>query len=157
VLDGGRIGETWRTQRWDSFRLNSPTIRSILPGDSYEGPDPWGAITHHQFVSYLEGYAERHSLPVSTQTRVKDLTRGNDVFRVTTARGAVLARNVVIATGNQNRQVRPPGSADLPAALRQVDSSAYRNAAELERGAVLVVGSGQSGGQVAEDLSGHQP
>jgi len=65
----------------------------------------------------------------------------------------LLARNVVIATGDQNRQVRPPISADLPAALRQVDSSAYRNAAELENGAVLVVGSGQSGGQIAEDLA----
>ncbi|TGQ34967.1 MULTISPECIES: NAD(P)/FAD-dependent oxidoreductase [unclassified Mesorhizobium] len=153
VLDRSRIGETWRTQRWDSFRLNSPTIRSILPGDSYEGPEPWGAITHHEFVTYLEGYAERHCLPVSTQSPVQELTRDNGIFRVTTARGALLARNVVIATGDQNRQVRPPGSADLPAAVRQIDSSAYRNAAELENGAVLVVGSGQSGGQIAEDLA----
>jgi putative flavoprotein involved in K+ transport len=153
VLERGRIGETWRTQRWNSFRLNSPTIRSILPGDSYEGADPWGAITHHEFVAYLEGYAERHCLPVSTQSPVKELTRDNGIFRVTIARGALLARNVVIATGDQNRQVRPPGSADLPAAIRQVDSSAYRDAAELENGAVLVVGSGQSGGQIAEDLA----
>ncbi|QPB21082.1 NAD(P)/FAD-dependent oxidoreductase [Rhizobium sp. 007] len=153
VLDGGRIGETWRTQRWDSFRLNSPTIRSVLPGDAYRGPDPWGAITHHEFVSYLEDYAERHCLPVSTQTSVKELTRENGLFRLTTAPGVLLARNVVIATGDQNRQVRPPESADLPVELRQVDSSAYRNAAQLEHGAVLVVGSGQSGGQIAEDLA----
>jgi putative flavoprotein involved in K+ transport len=153
VLERGRIGETWRTQRWDSFRLNSPTIRSMLPGDSYDGPDPWGAITHYEFVAYLEGYAERHRLPVTTQTPVKELTRDNGVFRVATARGPLLARNVVIATGDQNRPVRPPGSADLPAALRQIDSSAYRSAAELEHGAVLVVGSGQSGGQIAEDLA----
>ncbi len=153
VLDRGRIGETWRTQRWNSFRLNSPTIRSILPGDSYEGPDPWGAITHHEFVAYLEGYAKRHCLPVITQTPVNELTNDNGLFRVTTARGALLARNVVIATGDQNRQVRPPGSADLPIALQQVDSSAYRSAADLENGAVLVVGSGQSGGQIAEDLA----
>ncbi|APO67340.1 FAD dependent pyridine nucleotide-disulfide oxidoreductase protein [Rhizobium gallicum] len=153
VLDGGRIGETWRTQRWDSFRLNSPTIRSVLPGDSYRGPDPWGAITHHEFVCYLEDYAERHCLPVSTQTSVKELTRENGLFRLTTAPGVLLARNVVIATGDQNRQVRPPEAANLPVELRQVDSSAYRNAAQLEHGAVLVVGSGQSGGQIAEDLA----
>lgn len=153
VLDRGQIGETWRTQRWNSFRLNSPTIRSILPGDSYEGPDPWGAITHHEFVAYLEAYAERHCLPVSTQTPVKELIRDDGIFRVTTARGVLLARNVVIAAGDQNRQVRPPTAADLPAELRQVDSSAYRNAAELETGGVLVVGSGQSGGQIAEDLA----
>lgn len=75
MLDRGRIGEMWRTQRWNSFRLNSPTIRSILPGDSYEGPDPWGAITHHEFVAYLEGYVKRHSLPVCTHTAVTELTR----------------------------------------------------------------------------------
>ncbi|WP_292658240.1 NAD(P)-binding domain-containing protein, partial [Mesorhizobium sp.] len=138
VLDRGRIGETWRTQRWNSFRLNSPTIRSILPGDSYEGPEPWGAITHHEFVAYLEGYAERHRLPVSTQTPVQELTRDDGIFRITTTDGAFLARNVVIATGDQNRQVRPPGSTDLPTAIRQVDSSAYRNPAEFESGAVLV-------------------
>jgi putative flavoprotein involved in K+ transport len=153
VLDRGRIGETWRTQRWNSFRLNSPTIRSILPGDSYGGPDPWGAITHHDFVAYLEGYAERHRLPVSTQTPVKELTKDDDLFRVTTARGALLARNVVIATGDQNQQVRPPASADLPITIHQVDSSDYRSAADLEDDAVLVVGSGQSGGQIAEDLA----
>ncbi|WP_145611679.1 NAD(P)-binding domain-containing protein [Rhizobium mongolense] len=133
VLDGGRIGETWRTQRWDSFRLNSPTIRSVLPGDSYRGPDPWGTITHHEFVSYLEDYAERHCLPVCTQTSVKELTRENGLFRLTTAPGVLLARNVVIATGDQNRQVRPPASADLPVELCQVDSSAYRNAAQQAR------------------------
>ncbi|RVK16987.1 flavin-containing monooxygenase [Sinorhizobium meliloti] len=153
VLDRGRIGETWRTQRWNSFRLNSPTIRSILPGDSYEGPDPWGAITHHDFVAYLAGYAERHCLPVITQTPVIELTKDDDLFRVATPRGARLARNVVIATGDQNRQVRPPASADLPITIHHVDSSDYRSAADLEGGAVLVVGSGQSGGQIAEDLA----
>src|SRR5271165_4214330 len=54
VLERNRIGETWRTQRWNSFRLNSTNIRTMLPGDSYDGPDPWGAITHHEFVHYLE-------------------------------------------------------------------------------------------------------
>ncbi|WP_338112348.1 NAD(P)-binding domain-containing protein [Rhizobium gallicum] len=84
---------------------------------------------------------------------MKELTRESGLFRLTTAPGVLLARNVVIATGDQNRQVRPPESADLPVELRQVDSSAYRNAAQLEHGAVLVVGSGQSGGQIAEDLA----
>ncbi len=68
VLERGCIGETWRTQRWDSFRLNSPNIRSLLPGDSHDVPDPWGASTQHQFVAYLEKYVERHQLPVITGT-----------------------------------------------------------------------------------------
>ena len=152
VLERGRIAETWRTQRWDSFRLNSTNIRSMLPGDSYDGPDPWGAITHHAFVAYLEGYVDRHRLPVRTGVAVERLDREDGAYRVTTDRGTFLARMVVIATGNQNRQVRPRWGSDLPTAVRQVDSSAYRNPAEFADGAVLVVGSGQSGGQIAEDL-----
>jgi putative flavoprotein involved in K+ transport len=152
VLERDRIGETWRTQRWDSFRLNSTNIRTMLPGDSYDGPDPWGAITHHEFVAYLEGYVDRHRLPVRTGMAVEKLNRGVGAYRVTTDREMLLARTIVIATGSQDRQVRPPWSSELPTAVRQVDSSAYRNPAELADGAVLVVGSGQSGGQIAEDL-----
>jgi putative flavoprotein involved in K+ transport len=152
VLERSRIGETWRTQRWNSFRLNSTNIRTMLPGDSYDGSDPWGAITHHEFVHYLEDYVDRHRLPVRTGVAVEQLNRKDGAYRVTTDRETLLARTIVIATGNQNRQVRPPWSSDLPTAVRQVDSSAYRNAAELADGAVLVVGSGQSGGQIAEDL-----
>ncbi|WP_192361134.1 flavin-containing monooxygenase [Mesorhizobium mediterraneum] len=152
VLERGRIGETWRTQRWDSFRLNSTNIRSVLPGDSYDGPDPWGAITHREFVAYLEGYVDRHRLPVRSGVAVEQLNREDGAYRVTTDRETLLARTIVIATGNQNRQVRPVWSFDLPTAVRQVDSSAYRNPAELADGAVLVFGSGQSGGQIAEDL-----
>jgi putative flavoprotein involved in K+ transport len=152
VLERGRIGETWRTQRWDSFRLNSTNIRTMLPGDSYDGPDPWGAITHQEFVAYLEGYVDRHRLPVRTAVAVEQLNREDGAYRVKTDRETLLARTIVIATGNQSRQVRPPWSSDLSTAVRQVDSSAYRNPAELADGAVLVVGSGQSGGQIAEDL-----
>ncbi|CAN7337794.1 flavin-containing monooxygenase [Mesorhizobium sp. LjNodule214] len=152
VLERSRIGETWRMQRWDSFRLNSSNIRSILPGDSYGGPDPWGAITHHEFVAYLESYVERHRLPVRTGIPVQELTRDDGHYRVVTPQGPVRARNVVIASGNLNCPVRPPWSANLPPALRQIDSSAYRSAAALDDGAVLVVGSGQSGGQIAEGL-----
>lgn len=152
VLERGRIGETWRTQRWDSFRLNSTNIRTMLPGDSYDGPDPWGAITHHELVAYLEGYVDRHRLPVRTGVAVEQLNLEDGAYRVATDGETLLARTIVIATGNQNRQVRPPWSFDLPTTVRQVDSSAYRNPAELADGAVLVVGSGQSGGQIAEDL-----
>ncbi|MCA1369745.1 NAD(P)-binding domain-containing protein [Bradyrhizobium sp. BRP14] len=153
VLERDRIGETWRTQRWDSFRLNSPRIRSVLPGDSFDGPDPWGASTQHEFVAYLESYAKRRRLPVRTQTPVQELTRDNGLYLVATLHGTLRARNVVIATGNLNCPARPSWSAELPPAIRQLDSSTYRNAAELDDGAVLVVGSGQSGGQIAEDLA----
>ncbi|TCN30200.1 flavin-containing monooxygenase [Sinorhizobium americanum] len=152
VLERSRIGETWRTQRWDSFLLNSPNIRSVLPGDAFHGTDPWGASTQHQFVSYLESYAERHRLPVITDTPVKELSRDNGLFLVATPHNSLQARNVVIASGSLNCPKRPPLSAELPPTIRQLDSSAYRTAADLGQGAILVVGSGQSGGQIAEDL-----
>jgi putative flavoprotein involved in K+ transport len=152
TLERARIGETWRTQRWDSFRLNSTNTRSILPGDSYDGPDPLGAMTHKEFVAYLEGYVDRNRLPVRTGVIVEQLNREDGIYHVATDRGTLLTRAVVIATGNQNRPVRPAWSCDLPPQICQIDCSAYRNPAELADGAVLVVGSGQSGGQIAEDL-----
>ncbi|MBP2235302.1 putative flavoprotein involved in K+ transport [Sinorhizobium kostiense] len=152
VLERGRIGEMWRTQRWDSFHLNTPNIRSLLPGDPPDVPDPWGASTQHQFAAYLESYVERHHLPVITEAPVEKLSRDDGLFLVTTPRGAIRTRNVVIASGSLNCPKRPPGSAELPTTLRQLDSSAYRNAAELEPGAVLVIGNA-IGGQIAEDLA----
>jgi putative flavoprotein involved in K+ transport len=152
VLERGRIGEVWRTQRWDSFRLNSGSIRSVLPGDFYEGPDPWGAITHIEFVSYLEGYVRRHRLQVRIGAEVKLLDREDCVYRAVTDHDTLLAHTAVIAAGSQSRQLRPPWSSDVPKAILQIDSSAYRNPAALTDGAILVVGSGQTGGQIAEDL-----
>lgn len=152
VLERCRIGEVWRTQRWDSFRLNSTNIRTMLPGDAYDGPDPWGALTHRDFVAYLERYVDRHLLPVRTGVTVEHVNREDGRFRVTTDRSTILARTIVVATGNQNQPVRPQWSSNLPAAIRQLDASSYRNPTELADGAVLVVGSGQSGGQIADDL-----
>ncbi|RUV73124.1 MAG: FAD-dependent oxidoreductase [Mesorhizobium sp.] len=152
VLERGRIGETWRTQRWDSFRVNTPNIQTVMPGDTYDGPDPDGAMTSGEFVALLEDYADRYGLPVETGTPVTDLVASDDLYRLAVPRGALWARNVVIASSNQNCPARPPFSALLPPEVQQIDASAYRNASGLDSGAVLVVGSAQSGGQIAEDL-----
>lgn len=152
VLERGRIGETWRTQRWDNFRINTPKSQTVMPGDIYTGTDPDGAMTSGEFVALLEDYAARHGLPVETDAPVTELLACDGLFRLTLPGGSMWARNVVIASSSQNCLARPAVSALLPPEVRQIDSSAYRNAASLERGAVLVVGSGQSGGQIAEDL-----
>jgi putative flavoprotein involved in K+ transport len=123
-----------------------------MPGDAYVGPDPDGAMTSGEFVALLEDYAGRHGLPVETGTPVTDLVAGDGLYRLTLRRGSLWARNVVIASSNQNCPVRPPFSASLPPEVQQIDASAYRNAPDLDNGAVLVVGSAQSGGQIAEDL-----
>jgi putative flavoprotein involved in K+ transport len=153
VFERSRIGETWRTQRWGSFKLNTPNARSMLPGDTFEGSDPWGAQTHHEFVTYLEDYSQKHSLPVEFSAVSHLAHRDDGHYRLETGRGAVAARNVVVATGNLNVPTRPGWSVNLPPELLQIDSSHYRDAESLPEGAVLVVGSGQSGGQIAEDLA----
>ncbi|SIT55558.1 FAD-dependent oxidoreductase (fragment) [Mesorhizobium prunaredense] len=86
-----------------------------------------GVITHHEFVAYLEGHVDRHRLPVRTGVAVEQLNREDGAYRVTTDRETLLACTVVIATGSQSRQIRPPWSTDLPTAVRQVDSPAYRD------------------------------
>jgi len=153
VLERARIGETWRTQRWDSFHINTPNLQSVMPGDSYAGPDPNGAMNCREFIALLEDYAQRHELPVETDTPVTELVANGDSYRLTTPRGTLMTRSVVIATGNQNYPIRPSLAAALPSGLRQIDASQYRSAASLDDGAVLVVGSAQSGGQIAEDLA----
>jgi putative flavoprotein involved in K+ transport len=154
VLERNRIGETWRTQRWDAFRLNTPNWGSVMPGDQYDGPDPDNFMTRDEFVALLEGFAARNCLPVETNTPVTELSLDSErnSFRVLTPRGALWTRNVVIASGCLNRPRRPATACALPSHLLQIDASNYRNPAALPAGAVLVVGSAQCGGQIAEDL-----
>jgi putative flavoprotein involved in K+ transport len=125
-----------------------------MPGDTYDGPDPEGFMTRDAFVALLEGFAARNRLPVDTDTPVAGLAcdARDNVYRLETPRGTARTRNVVIASGNLNRPRRPAGAAALPSGLLQMDASDYRNPAALPAGAVLVVGSAQCGGQIAEDL-----
>ncbi len=153
VLERGRIGETWRTQRWDAFHMNTPNVQTVMPGDRYEGTDPYGALTRDQFVALLEDFAGRNGLPIEPDTAVSELTHENGNYRLTTSSGTHRARNVIIASGSLNRAVRPVSSDAMPPDIYQVDASGYRSAADLPRGAVLVVGSGQSGAQIAEELA----
>jgi putative flavoprotein involved in K+ transport len=155
VLERSRIGETWRTQRWDAFRLNTPTWGSMMPGDRYDGPDPDGYMTRDEFVALLEGFATRNRLPVETDSPICELSLdpARGTYRLETPQDVLWARNVVIASGSLNRPRRPAAARELPSNVLQLDASDYRNAAALPAGAVLVVGSAQCGGQIAEDLA----
>jgi putative flavoprotein involved in K+ transport len=155
VLERGGIAETWRAQRWDSFRMNTPNVQTVMPGDRYDGSDPDGVLTRDAFVALLEDFAKRNSLPVELDTPVTELGggQGNGDYSIATPRGMLRARNVVIASGNLNCPRRPLWAAALPGSLRQIDTSEYRSAPDLQHGAVLVVGSGQSGCQIADELA----
>jgi putative flavoprotein involved in K+ transport len=145
-------GEAWRNHRWDSFTLNTPNWQSQLPGAPHPG-DPNAFMSRSEIIAYLERYAER--LPVRYSTRVTSVTRDGrwGCYVVTTADGeSFVARNVVIATGLYQRPNIPAFAADFPAQIVQIHSDAYRNPHALPQGAVLVVGSAQSGAQITEEL-----
>jgi putative flavoprotein involved in K+ transport len=152
VLERGRIGETWRTQRWESFHLNTANETTLMPGDTYRGTYPDGAPPCNQFIAMLEESALRDGLPVEAGVAATGLARDGMAFRLTTAGQSLRARTVVLANGTQNVPIRPAISQTFPPQLQQIDASDYRRAAALPPGAVLVIGGGQSGGQIAEDL-----
>jgi len=148
-------GEAWRNHRWDSFTLNTPNWQTKLPGAAYNGPDPDGFMTRNGIIAYLEHYIERFHLPVRYGVRVERVERNetSGLYLVWTSDGGtIVARNVVIATGLYQAPKVPAFSAALAPNVRQVHSDAYRNPTELLPGAVLVVGSAQSGAQIAEEL-----
>lgn len=152
VLERGRVGQTWR-DRWDSFCLVTPNWTVQLPGHHYDRDDPDGFMPRDEIVAYLERYASGFDAPVESGVEVKRLRRHPSVgFVLETSSGELPARTVVLSTGAYQRPHRPPAAAGLAADLLQLDVGDYRNAAELPDGPVLVVGSGQSGCQIAEEL-----
>jgi putative flavoprotein involved in K+ transport len=153
VLEQGRIGETWRSQRWDAFALNSPAWMNRLPADA-EPVDPDEFPSAQQFVASLRRYAFRHRLPVRERVGVRAVRVGStdDFLSVTTGEGLFEARSVVVASGGARVPRIPTMASALPRPVLQLHTATYRNAGDLPAGPVLVVGGGQSGVQIAEDL-----
>jgi len=154
VLERGRVAETWRSQRWDSFTLVTPNWMTQLPGFPYQGEDPDGFLQHDEIVLTLERYAQSFHAPVRCgvqATAVRLQTEGNG-YLVETSDGSFEAAYVVLAIGGFPRPKLPPASAATPVNIMQLHSSQYRRPGRLPSGAVLVVGSGQSGSQIAEEL-----
>jgi putative flavoprotein involved in K+ transport len=154
VLEQGRVGEAWRTKRWDSFTLITPNWMTQLPGFCYQGDNPDGFLPRKDFVKYLEDYCESFNAPLLSGVRVAAVRKqpGKDGYLVETDKMTYETPVVVIATGAYPEPKIPVGGAALPTAIRQLHSSEYRNADALPLGAVLVVGTGQSGFQIAEEL-----
>jgi putative flavoprotein involved in K+ transport len=153
VLEQGRVGESWRSQRWDSFCLITPNWTLQLPGFAYQGSDPDGFMGRTELVAYLDGYARSFEPPIRAGVQVTSVERaGGDRFRVTAGESTIEARAVVVATGSYRRPKLPALSGRLSGDLFQLHSSQYKNPAQLPDGAALVVGTGQSGAQIAEEL-----
>ncbi|MFN5163200.1 MAG: MSMEG_0569 family flavin-dependent oxidoreductase [Cyanobacteriota bacterium] len=152
VLERHRIGHAWQQQRWDSFCLVTPNWQCRLPDFPYDGTDPEGFMGRNEIVSYLQRFAERIEVPVREGVSVQRLLQDGNGYRLITNEGEWRADQVVVATGGYHLPRRHPEAPRLPAALLQLDARDYRNPAQLPPGPVLVVGSGQSGAQIAEDL-----
>jgi putative flavoprotein involved in K+ transport len=154
ILERQRVAQRWRSERWDSlcFQFQNSYIR--LPGMSYAGDDPDGFAHYSLIIRFLEDYAAHIAAPVREGAEVTSLRRGarDGSYLLGTPDGAIEARNVVIATGPFQRAFVPEFGKNLPPAIYQVDASRYKNPDELPPGAVLVVGSGASGCQIAEEL-----
>ena len=160
VLERGRVAETWRSQRWDSFTLVTPNWMTQLPGYPYKGNDLDSFLPRDDVVTFLERYAQSFQAPLRcrVQATAVRLQAGGNGYLVETSDGPFEADNVVLATGGFPRPKLPRASASVPVNLCQLHSSQYRRPQRLPSGAVLVVGSGQSGSQIAEELhqSGRQ-
>ncbi len=159
VLERHRIAERWRSERWDSLVANGPAWHDRFPGMAFADIDPDAFVPKEKVADYFVAYAEKIAAPVRCGVEVREVTRnvGRPGFRVETPEGVIEAANVVAATGPFQRPVIP---ALIPqdTRLMQIHSSAYRNPCQLPEGAVIVVGAGSSGAQIAEELirAGHQ-
>jgi putative flavoprotein involved in K+ transport len=149
-----RLGGAW-LDRWDSFCLVAPNFSVLLPGMPYDGPDPDGFMPRDEVIDYVQRYAAAVDVPVRLRTGVTRLAAANGHLEAHTDAAdlpTIKARNVVLATGPYPRPKVPDGSAGLAAHIHQLHSHDYRRADKLPEGAVLVVGTGQSGTQIAEEL-----
>ncbi len=146
-------GNAWRNGRWDSFTLLTPNWSFRLPGAWYQDSDPDGFMSRAEIVASFENYVARFKLPVHYNTRATAIEPlGGRGYRVRTSDNDIEARNVIVATGLFQKPKIPAYGIDLSPAITQLHSGQYRNPDALPPGAVLVVGSAQSGCQIAEEL-----
>ncbi len=153
VLERNRVAERWRSERWDSLVANGPAWHDRFPGLEFEGISPEAFPPKERMAQYFDDYAKMINAPIRTGVEVKRVTRleGRPGFLVTTSEGQIEAQRVVAATGPF--QVPSfPEIVPAEAGVMQIHSSSYKNPDQLAPGAVLVVGGGASGSQIAEEL-----
>ena len=153
VIEKNSLVHSWKSARWDNFCLVTPNWQCDLPGWPYQGNDPDGFMKREEIITYLDGFVEHVNAPTATGvkvTQVSPLIDGG--FSVTTSNGEITADQVVVASGAYHQPVIPRMAEKLPNDLVQLHSEQYRKAEDLPSGTVLVVGNGQSGAQIAEDL-----
>ena len=153
VIEKNSLVHSWKSARWDNFCLVTPNWQCDLPGWPYQGNDPDGFMKQEEIITYLDGFVEHVNAPTATGVKVTQVSPLiDDGFSVTTSNGEITADQVVVASGAYHQPVIPRMAEKLPNDLVQLHSEQYRKAEDLPSGTVLVVGNGQSGAQIAEDL-----
>ena len=153
VLEKQTLTHTWRHQRWDTFCLVTPNWQCALPGHPYVGNDPNGFMKKEEIIQYLDGFIASVKAPVKEHTAVLSVkVREVGGFEIITTNGEFIADQVVVASGGYHIPIIPRMAERLPQSVMQVHSEQYKSTAFLPEGNVLVVGSGQSGAQIAEDI-----
>jgi putative flavoprotein involved in K+ transport len=152
VFEKERAMHKWRDERWDAFCLVTPNWQCQLPGHAYDGPDPHGFMVKPEILAYLESFARKVNAPLREGVEVRSVEQTADAFEVVTSAGRCTADAVFLATSLYGEPFRPRCAERVPERVAQVHSAAYRSDAALPPGEVVVVGSGQSGAQIAEDL-----
>ena len=157
LLEADAVASAWRN-RWDSFTLVTPNWTLDLPGQPYDGPDPEGHVARDEIVAYLEKYAASYAGPIRTGVRVDRLSPGTHSpgsaarFRLETSDGPIDTDTVVVCSGAFPKPHRPALAGAFPAHVAVCDTTTYRTPRDLPDGPVLVVGAGQTGVQLAEEL-----
>jgi putative flavoprotein involved in K+ transport len=160
VLERGQVAESWRTQRWDSFVLNTPNWMNRLPGEAGAIEPRDAFLSRDAYAARLEAYAADHRVPIHTGMTITAVSGPSRDGRFTVSASGedgptdLDTRNVVVASGLLRVPKIPPIARSFPAGITQMHVGGYRRPADLPTGAVLVVGGGQSGVQIAEDLLG---
>ncbi|MYE58030.1 MAG: SidA/IucD/PvdA family monooxygenase [Alphaproteobacteria bacterium] len=152
IVDRGGVAHAWERHRWDSFCLVTPNWTVNLPGRPYDGDDPDGFMLRDDFVAYMKDWAGSFDAPVTAGVEAKQIARTGRQFRVSTNKGDISARAVIVATATHQHPRLPPAASSVPANLVQLHAEDYRNPGQAAPGAVLVVGSGQTGCQIVEDF-----
>ena len=155
VFERNKVGDSWRTQRWDNFRFNSTNLLNALPGEGAPiDPDAFGYAS--SFVKNLEQFVIKHQLPVHENSKVISIDHDGNYFHVGVLSNGelkkLLSRQVLVASGASNEKKIPALAKNVAGEIQQFHTSEYKNADLLPQGAVLVVGGAQSGIQITEDL-----
>ncbi|MBJ7556797.1 MSMEG_0569 family flavin-dependent oxidoreductase [Marinomonas spartinae] len=153
IFEKNTMMHSWKTQRWDSFTLVTPNWQCELPNHPYDGNDPKGFMKREEIIGYLDRFAAKVQPPILEGVSVEKVSKlDNGQFHVVTTKGEFTSDQVVVASGGYLKPIIPRMAERIPESVLQIYSNQYKNSQQLPDGAVLVVGSGQSGAQIAEDL-----